>query len=741
MICAKGHKSVTKWTLIFPFTFAQFGHSLNASSLPIKESVTYRAFTLKSVLFGLLGIFLVNSLSNISDFRINAGMPMVGNHLPVVAFFYLWMVIFLWNGLAGSLSRKLILNSNELFVVFGGTFVSCFAPTSGLMRYLPFLIMLPWYYLAGQGKPQWEEHGLLDLLPKNFFPDPVPLLTESGGVQIDSVDERVYTGFFTGLSDGENMLPFSEVPWSAWLHPMLSWGSLLLLCILCICSLSLLVHRQWSRHEQLTYPIAQVGGSMLKKKPGARLPEIFSNRLFWFGFVPVFSIYLIAYGHQWFKDSIPPITEVLPNIKSWYLGLSTMFPELKKVPLSSFLNSQTLFFCVVGLSYFISSEIGFTMGISMFFTALVGVSYFTVTGTPIMGQNLEMERAGGYLGYVLILAFTGRHYYGPVFMRALGWKKGKVQDESSVFAARLFLFSFVGFTISLVLTGMPFWVALFFAMLMMVMFLVLSRIVCETGIPFIQAYWFPGSLMTTLFGPAMIGVAPLMLVQYLGTMFTIDPRESLMPYVSNSLKMAEDRKLGLRKVLMWLCFAAVMAVAVAFGSKLWYEYNYGATDSRDGFATKQVAVMPFDRAGRHLSEMKDLDLYETSLHGNFGQRLALFSPDSEKISYLGIGFGLVVLTSMLRFRFAKFPIHPVLFLVIGTYPAAQLWFSFLVGWAIKELVVRFGGGKVYQNLKPLFIGLISAELFVSGMAVLIGFIYYLVTGEIPDVRNFRMLPS
>ena len=97
-----------------------------------------------------------------------------------------------------------------------------------------------------------------------------------------------------------------------------------------------------------------------------------------------------------------------------------------------------------------------------------------------------------------------------------------------------------------------------------------------------------------------------------------------------------------------------------------------------------------------------------------------------------------LLFSSLRLRFAGFPLHPVLFLVAGTYAAGKCWWSFLVGWGIKCLVVRFGGGKVYQQLKPLFVGIIAGELLAAGASIVFEIIYYCVTGE-PPGRSFGIL--
>jgi hypothetical protein len=79
-----------------------------------------------------------------------------------------------------------------------------------------------------------------------------------------------------------------------------------------------------------------------------------------------------------------------------------------------------------------------------------------------------------------------------------------------------------------------------------------------------------------------------------------------------------------------------------------------------------------------------------------------------------------------------------LFLVWGTYPANGCWSSFLLGWAIKCVVVSFGGGKVYQNLKPVFIGIIAAELMGAGFCIFFEMIYYWITRNVPG-KAFSVL--
>ena len=48
-------------------------------------------------------------------------------------------------------------------------------------------------------------------------------------------------------------------------------------------------------------------------------------------------------------------------------------------------------------------------------------------------------------------------------------------------------------------------VALFYSLLMLALFLVFSRIACETGVPFAQANWSPSDLLLNIFGAPALG--------------------------------------------------------------------------------------------------------------------------------------------------------------------------------------------------------------------------------------------
>ena len=83
-----------------------------------------------------------------------------------------------------------------------------------------------------------------------------------------------------GLPAGES------IPWGAWLEPLGYWyGFFLLLSFMMIC-MGVILHRQWSQHERLAYPMTQLPLQMIEGGVGplTRLAPIFKNKVMWLGF-------------------------------------------------------------------------------------------------------------------------------------------------------------------------------------------------------------------------------------------------------------------------------------------------------------------------------------------------------------------------------------------------------------------------------------------------------------------------
>jgi len=80
----------------------------------------------------------------------------------------------------------------------------------------------------------------------------------------------------------------------------------------------------------------------------------------------------------------------------------------------------------------------------------------------------------------------------------------------------------------------------------------------------------------------------------------------------------------------------------------------------------------------------------------------------------------------------------VLFLVWVTWPMYVFSYSILLGWLVKKLSIRFGGYAVVRKLKPLMFGVISAEILGALIFLVVGAVYFLITGNPP--KAYRYFP-
>ena len=80
--------------------------------------------------------------------------------------------------------------------------------------------------------------------------------------------------------------------------PLFTWLPLVLLVIVGFIGLALVLHRQWSEHERLPYPIATFAQSLWgSDKEGGG--SVLSERAFWVAAGVVLGIHLLNFAHIW----------------------------------------------------------------------------------------------------------------------------------------------------------------------------------------------------------------------------------------------------------------------------------------------------------------------------------------------------------------------------------------------------------------------------------------------------------
>ena len=60
-------------------------------------------------------------------------------------------------------------------------------------------------------------------------------------------------------------------------------------------------------------------------------------------------------------------------------------------------------------------------------------------------------------------------------------------------------------------------------------------------------------------------------------------------------------------------------------------------------------------------------------------------------------------------------LHPIGFAIGVGWLTGHIWFSGMVAWVIKLVILHFWGVRMFQMLKPFFLGLILGEVAVGGV--------------------------
>ena len=676
-----------------------------------------------AVLFGLLGAVSVCAASFFND-RILKQTYLVGNSMPVSVYGVFIVFVALINPFLG----KRRLSAGQIAVVMAIALAGCPIPGSGLLRTFTSSLIMPVRYQ--QTEASWREHKILDLVPERMLPD-------------YKSNDKVVEGFSAGLGEGDKHVAWKDVPWKEWKRPIVFWTPMIMVLWFAMIALGLMLHQQWSSHEHIPYPIAGFVDSLLPEE-GSLMSPVFKDRFFWVGLIAVICIHLNNYLCVWFPEELIPVKLTLPL---W--GFGKVFPVIVRGG-GGGLFGPVIYFCVIGICFLIPSDISFTFALAPWLWAFVCgmlVKYGITLTQTIEGSywynclNAKMFLLyGSTLGLFLTICYTGRHYYWHVIKTAIGLKRGEgAAPAMQTWGCRIFLLCMVYFIGNLVYAGMDWQLAIMYAGVIVIFYVVMTRIICESGLFHLQLNVFPCCIIWGILGSINLGPTTLLLMQLISVILICDPRESLMPFMMNSLKVLERRKQPLGKTSAWCGIAMVIGLVVALSLTLYIQYDQGSA-IWESWAEECVPRMHFNNAIAVKQKLMAQGTLEQAEAVSGWGRFAHMQPNATCMWCLGIGLALVLLFSAARLHFTWWPLHPMLFVTWNTPHMPHFAGSFFIGWVIKKLVIKYGGTGVYNRARPFMIGLIAGEIFGAILPSIVAAIYYVVTnGEMP--KAFHVLLS
>ncbi|MBN1675578.1 MAG: hypothetical protein JXR37_31340 [Kiritimatiellae bacterium] len=484
--------------------------------------------------------------------------------------------------------------------------------------------------------------------------------------------------------------PGAPVPWAAWLGPLFAWGTLLLFIWMMMVGLAFIVFPQWRRNERLAFPLLTVFGEITREpEPGRLLPPLFGTRTFWIPAGVVLLLHLLAGAAEYNPEKVPAIP------LSW--DLSTLFTEDPWRFLPWFIKRGRLYFAFIGIAFFMPNRISF----SIWFFALAYAAYQVTCGMYVPAMpvwaTIGDHRTGAMIALAAFILWLGRAHWARVF-RCMVRRDKTEEARRDRTAGYMFAIGCIGAWLWLIRAGMQAHWALTLLLFGFVVMLVITRIVAETGVPFMRTYSQHFTLMS-LAPTAWISAASVFFSHIGRLIFSVPSRVCATTMALHAQGLQEDTPPRRQR-----SFAVVLVVTMLAGLVI------GGAARLNVFYHHSTSL---DERSRPLND------WSTILTGNTTRSLRekaagqITHPTYNRLGHTLFGAGLAGALEWACLAMPKWPLHPVGIVMAYISYGGRTWFSIFLGWVIKLLLVRYGGSRLYHAARPAFLGLIFGEIFAT----------------------------
>jgi len=622
--------------------------------------MTKRAFIL-----GLAFVIIQSAITPYNNFYIQ-GTKIAGNHFPLGSVLVLLMLTLGLNTILRRVRPESELSAGELIVVWMMLVISSGIPGMGLMQFLFPVLVVPVYFAKPEN--EWVE-VLHPHLPKWLV----------------VWDKMAVMNFYEGDE---------VVPWLVWLKPLCAWFAFALVLYFVTICLCVILRKQWVERERYTFPLVQVPLDVVERpNPPALLNSFFRSKLVLIGILLPFVVHLINGLHRYFPavpelplrvDLYKPFTE-----KPWYV--MRWWPPLRLF----------LYFSVIGVTYLLTLEVSFSC---WFFFLLYKVQYiiiaaFSLPVNPWVSASRQVM--GGYLVLLGGMLWVSRAHLLSVFKKAFAFND-PVDDSEEPLSYRWavfgLIFGFVALLVMCSIAGMSLWVAFGVIVAVFIISTVLTWMVINGGLLLVQAPLFPSEYLEIPLGTRILGPTNVTLFAY-QRIHLRDWGEFFMPSVMHGFKVTDAVELNRRRLLGAMGVAVIVAMGVACYVSLSLIYSKGALNMQH---------WTYINAPRgYFQHISSLLQYPRTTQWN-------------DVYSMLIGGGVMFLLLFLRRTFIWWPLHPIGYAVGAVYSSYYLWSSIFIGWLIKYIILKFGGIRLYRNLRPLFVAMIVGEYIIVSIWMIIG---------------------
>lgn len=580
----------------------------------------------------------------------------------IFCIFILTGINFILTRFRNSFLQKLALRRGELLTIYVMLAIASSLAGHDVLRVL--IPMIPYAFWYATPENDWAA------LFHRYIPDWM------------AVKNRA---FLTEYYRGEATFYRAEIV-EGWLTTTLVWGGFLCAMVFLMVCINNLVRKQWTAHEKLSYPIIQLP---LELTSGVR-SSLLTNKMMWLGF-----------GIAGMIDILNGLHALYPAVPSLGGRLYDIRPLFTQKPWSAIGWSPIAVFpFAVGMAFFIPLDLSFSCWFFYLFWKAERVfgDALGVRGMPNFPFTDE-QSFGAYLGLFVIAVLATRKHLLQVWRKIFYAKsnnKRLINDSDEPMSYRATMLGILGSLIFIVgfckIARMSIWVILVFFGIYYAISTAVTRMRAELGSPVHDLHFIgPDEMMPRIFGTRLLGPQNLTMFAYL-SFFNRAYRGHPMPHILEGFKLAERTGISNRRLLIAMCIAIVIGTFASFWA--FYHISYGE-GARDWFASR-----PFNRLQSWLSSPK--------------------APDVPAIFAMCLGFLITCVLMVLRMRLFWWPFHPAGFAISSSWSMNVFWFSILVSFVLKWIILRHGGVSTHRKLIPLFLGLILGEFIIGSVWSLIG---------------------
>lgn len=486
-------------------------------------------------------------------------------------------------------------------------------------------------------------------------------------------DREILKGYYEGETNFYNIHIIS-----AWIKPILIWlGFIIILYFTMICILTF-IRKRWTEEEKLNYPIIQLPYEM-----AVNSSRFFRNKTMWIGFAISASLDLIHGLHRLYP--------FIPDFNT-KIDIAPFFSER---PWNAIGWMPVCFYpFVIGLAYFMPLDLSFSTWFFYLFWKAQLVIREAFGLARMSGPYLGDQSAGAWVGLGVLSIWLSRRSIFKI-IRAV-FSRNPPDDSDEPLPYRFAFFGLISGIIVLSIfswaAGMSIWVAFIFFMLYFVIVLAATRMRAELGPPTHDLYFEgPDRILTSALGTRRLSPNDLSIFA-LYFWITRDYRCHPMPHQLEGFKLAERTGFKSRRLVIAIMLATVIGTLATFWTTLSLFYEFGASSRTRGY----VLGLGWEAYNR-LQNWLD---YPSG-------------PNVEILGQMGFGLGLTIFLMIMRRIFLGFPFHPVGYAVAGSWTMSWMWFSVMLSWAIKYVLLKSGGLKPYRKALPFFLGLMLGQ-FVTG---------------------------